>query len=239
MNAEKRGLTIRQSPRRWAVSTTIDRGKSRMNSGANGDKVLVTGGNRIAWQPLTERMIAGRHAFALARPTGSKTEFLESARRRNRARRSDRSGSLQGRGYRVSHECFTSRPRSAIGAAGASSKPGASMPPESSAQAAAARESIASSISARPALTAIRPKARPRSMSRPRWDRTSGSSTITPGARSIASACYGNWPTPGLPLTVIRPNWLFGERDSTTVPRPVRRIESRTGARSWARAIIP
>src|SRR5262249_11017706 len=32
--------------------------------------------------------------------------------------------------------------------------------------------------------------------------------------------------TEGLPLTIIRPSWLYGERDRTTVARLVRKIEA-------------
>ena len=83
-------------------------------------------------------------------------------------------------------------------------------------------QSIASFISARQAPMAIQPIEKPRLMKHLRSDRKSGCSIITHAAKSIASSYSGKWPSAGLPLTVIRPSWLFGERDRTTAPRLVR-----------------
>ena len=122
----------------------------------------------------------------------------------------------------MSHACFIARPRSVIGAGGASFKPGASMPPGSS----------------------PRP---PRARAIDRFIHISSTSAYGHPGRGQApideSAPLGQnvwvldyytrskvdcerllWEMaePGFRLTVIRPSWLFGERDRTTVPRLVR-----------------
>ena len=65
-------------------------------------------------------------------------------------------------------------------------------------------------------------------MRRSRSDRMSGSWTITRAARSIAKRILWHLADAGkLPLTIIRPSWLFGERDRTTIPRFLREFGRR------------
>ena len=169
----------------------------------------------------------GDRVRALVRPEPTPRSSNRSAS--SCPRRPDRPRRLPPGRPRASRSSTTRRRRWATGAAGASSRPAASTRPGTWPRRRPRPGSGGSSTSARPAPTAIRPRAARRSTSRPRSARTSGrSGTTTPGARSSASGSSGGWPrTSGLPLTVIRPSWLYGERDRTTTARLVGRLASR------------
>ena len=167
-----------------------------MSSVASGDKVLVTGATGLLGSHLAERLAAqGTTVRALVRP-GSRTDFLDAL------------------GVEIVRGDLTDPAACTAAVAGVARvfhcaakvgdwgrwrefQTGCIDATRILAQA-AAREGIDRFIHISSTSAYGHPaEVRPPSMSRPLWGRTSGSSTITRAARSIASACSGKWPTPG------------------------------------------
>jgi 2-alkyl-3-oxoalkanoate reductase len=192
-----------------------------MSLGANGDKVLVTGATGLLGSHLTERMIArGQPARALVRP-GSKTDFLESL------------------GVEILRGDLTDRAACKDAVAGIARvyhcaakvgdwgrwrefQTGCIDATRTLAQAAAA-EGIDRfiHISSTSAYGHPAEGQAPIDESAPLGQNVWVLDYYT---RSKVDCERVLWELAeaGLPLTVIRPSWLFGERDRTTVPRLMR-----------------